>query len=127
MEEPCDIQNIQNQLNVIYKLQELNNMAWNTDKFQLLRYGNRDLSNQTLLFTPNYDNPICEVDIAKDLGIQMDNNFDFKFHSNKAVSKTNNKCSWILRTFYTRDIYILNTLWKSLAHPHQDYESIIWA
>ena len=102
-------------------------MAWNPDKFQLLRYGNRDLSNQNLLFTPNYDNPICEVDIAKDLGIQMDNNFDFEFHRNKVVSKTNNKCSWILRTFYTRDMYILNTLWKSLARPHQDYGSIIWA
>ena len=36
---PDDIQNFQNQLNVIYKWQELNNMAWNPDKFQLLRYG----------------------------------------------------------------------------------------
>ena len=31
MEDPDDIQNIQNQLNVIYKWQELNNMAWNPE------------------------------------------------------------------------------------------------
>ena len=84
---PDDIQNIQNQLNVIYKWQEHNNMAWNPDKFQLLIYGNRDLSNQNLLFTPIYDNPIYEVDIAKDFGIQMDSNFDFDFITTKQYPK----------------------------------------
>ena len=37
------------------------------------------------------------------------------------------KFSWILRTFQTRELAPLRTLWKALVQPHQDYCSQLWA
>ena len=71
--------------------------------------------------------PIKEVEVAKDLGIMFDNNIDFRNHRNKAIMKTSNKVSWILRTFINRDTEVMRTLWKQLVQPHQDYGCLVWA
>ena len=59
-------------------------MQWNEVKFNLLRLApnkevNRVIKNNTLLFTPEYENVISETDKVKDLGIFFDNELSFKF------------------------------------------------
>ena len=51
-----------------------------------------------------------KVEVAKDVGIMFDSNIDFKNHRNKAIMKTSNKVCWILRTFLSRDIEVVQTL-----------------
>ena len=36
------------------------------------------MTKNTMLFTPNIDDPIEEVNVAKDLGVMMDNKLEFK-------------------------------------------------
>ena len=45
----------------------------------------------------------------------------------RALSKTRQKVGWITRTFMNREVKFLRTLWNSLAQPHMDYGSILWA
>ena len=96
-------------------------MKFNPEKFQLLR-----IRGEIIKITPDLQFPIEEVDIAKDLGIYLDNNLNFYDQRMKIVTKTQNKCSWILRTFFTRDLSIMRTLWKTLVQPIQDYASVVW-
>ena len=64
--------------------------------------------------------------MAKDLGVLLDADGSFKSHQLKAQKKTMERCSWILRTFYSREPALLKTLWQSLAQPYQDYASQLW-
>ena len=59
-------------------------MQWNEVKFNLLRLApnkdvNRVIKNNTLFFTPEYENVISETDRVKVLGIFFDNKLSFKF------------------------------------------------
>ncbi len=52
---PDDVEALQNDLFMLYKWQQVNNMEWNASKFVALRMGaNRSLREETLLFTPNF-------------------------------------------------------------------------
>ena len=44
-----------------------------------------------------------------------------------AVAKAKNKAGWILRTFKTRSVELMRTLWNSLVQPHLDYGSVLWS
>jgi hypothetical protein len=122
-----DIENLQEDLNKLYSWQERNNMEFNGPKFQAVRMGKRNLTDSTLLFTPNYDDPIKEVDSAKDLGILIDSDGDFVSQRREAARKTTAKAGWILRSFHSRDKALLRSLWMSLCQPHSDYGSQLWS
>ena len=103
-------------------------MRWNHLKFQVLRLGqNNDLKEDTLLFSPDYTDVIERKEAIKDLGIYIDQNLDFKVQRQKALAKTWQKLGWVKRTFSTRTVPFLKTIWNSLIQPHIDYGSIIWA
>ena len=103
-------------------------MMWNHTKFQALRMGpNRTLIQDTTLFSPGYEDPIEEQEATKDLGILVDCEATFNAHRAAVVAKTARKAAWVLRTFRTRDMGLLRTLWKSLVRPHQDYGSQLWS
>ena len=55
----------------------MNNIKFNPKKFQLLCIGGEIIKNNTILFTPDLQYPIEEIDTAKDLGIHLDNKLNF--------------------------------------------------
>ena len=71
--------------------------------------------------------PIEPTGNVKDLGIYIDCDATFNSQIEKLISKAKNKCSWILRTFETRDKLPMLTLYKSLVIPILDYCSQIWS
>ena len=85
------------------------------------------LKEDTILFSGNYLDPIKEEEEIRDLGITMDSLCSFKPQRAKAIKKTSHKAGWILRTFQTRDMNVLRTLWRTLVLPHQDYGSQLWS
>ena len=105
----------QDALENIYEWQRINNMMWNSTKFVRLSMGPNEEVKDLSLFTPGYENIVESKEKAKDLGILIDNDAKFASQRSKAITKTNNKCSWILRTFRTREINHLRTLWNTLA------------
>ena len=123
-----DIELFQDQLNGIYTWQKENNMLWNDDKFQLIRLRSSDeLAHSTLIFTPDFSNPIPEQESVRDLGIQVDNQATFKAQRSAIISKTNAKAGWVLRTIRSREPGIMKTLWRSVIQSKQDYGSQVWS
>ena len=51
----------------------------------------------------------------------------FKKHIQTTVTTAQNQCSWILRTFMTREVLPMLTLWKSLVQCKLDYCSQLWS
>ena len=66
-------------------------------------------------------------DNVLDLGIFMSSNCSFEFHIQNLCKKCSNLSGWILRTFTTRDIITMMTLFKSIVLPRLDYGSQLWS
>ena len=121
-----DVENLQNDLESIYKWTIENNMALNDDKFECLRYGwNNDIKNQSS-YKSNTGSEIEVKDHVKDLGIIMSSDCTFHEHISQTVDAAKSLTGWILRTFYTRSALPMLTLWKSLVLPKLDYCCILW-
>ena len=57
----------------------------------------------------------------------MSNDGTFKEHIKHTITTAKDLCSWILRTFNTRDPLPLLTLWKSLVQCKLDYCCQLWS
>ena len=70
---------------------------------------------------------ISPSDNVLDLDICMSSNCSFEFHIQNLCKKCSNLSCWILRTFTTRDIITMMTLFKSLVLSRLDYSSQLWS
>ena len=102
-------------------------MELNADKFECLRYGVDQTLKANTQYKSNTGTVIQEQDHVKDLGVTMSNDGTFKEHIKRTVSAARDQCSWILRTFRTRDPSPMLTLWKSLVQCKLDYCSQLWS
>ena len=117
---------LQKDLDSVYAWTEQNNMELNADKFELLRYGpNTDF--HQFQYKSNSGSPIQEKDDVKDLGVIMSTDGSFKKQIKKTVAAAKSQCSWILRTFRTRERKPMLVLWKSLVQCKLDYCSQLWS
>ena len=65
--------------------------------------------------------------VIKDLAILFDDGINYVEQLYKAVGKAKQKASWILRTFSSRYVDLMWTMWRSLIQCHLDYGNILWA
>ena len=84
---------------------------------------NHFLTSQTQVVGPTIE----ERDHLKELGVTMSRDGTFKKHIQTTVTTAQNQCSWILRTFMTREVLPMLTLWKSLVQCKLDYCSQLWS
>ena len=121
-----DVHLLQRDLDRVYEWASTFNMEFNSDKFQLLRYG----ANEKLKSETSYKDPsggvIAETSCAKDLGVIMSSDGRFTDHINLTVQKASNMSGWIFRTFYTRQAKPLLTLYKALVLSKLDYCCPLW-
>jgi hypothetical protein len=120
-----DHEEIQNDCNNLFKWAEENNAEFNSEKFQLLRYGTNTKGRNELLYKTPDGQIIEEVKHAKDLGIKMSNDATFEEHNIDMINKCKRLSSYILRTFKSRDKTVLLRLWKVLVIPIIEYCSIL--
>ena len=83
-----------------------NNMSFNTEKFQLLRYGKDDELKQNEYSLPD-GQLITESKQARDLGIIMNNDAKFSTQIKIATNKAKRNVGMILRSFQRRDNNIM--------------------
>ena len=69
---------------------------------------------------------ISSNDTIKDLGIHIDNNLKFHFHTASVISKANRTLSIIHKSFHFTDNHMFVNLYKSLVRPIIEYGNIIW-
>jgi ribonuclease P/MRP protein subunit RPP40 len=116
-----DVTDLQADLNSIYEWAVDNNMMFNNEKFECLRYGrNKDILAHTG-YTSSSGCDITVQDSVRDLGVTMSSDGTFKKHIVNVIETANNMCGWILRTFRTRAAHPMLTLWKSMVLSKLDY------
>ena len=124
----ADAESLQSDLNSVYDWCRENNMSFNSDKFEYLSYfsntNNAEFHNP--IYLDNNGEQIKQSDHVKDLGVYMSSSGTFKYHVDHTIAKSRQLCGWILRTFATRAVFPMLTLYKSLILPHLDYCSQLW-
>ena len=125
--DESDVEELQNDLEILYKWANENNMTFNGSKFQLVRYGkNEKIKDDTLYFTDNMEDVIERYEKLKDLGVIMNDKADFTDHVTNVTKKTRQKMGWIMRSFHCRKTYFMKHMYKTLVIPHVDYCSQLW-
>ena len=114
---------LQNDLDLIYIWAQQNNMQFNSDKFQAIRFAE--------VFKPSYysndsGQVIDHLSKIKDLGIYISQDLKFDYHIEHIANKGRQLGGWILRTFITRNPTVILTLLKQLIHPTIEYCCILW-
>ena len=116
---------LQGDLNTLYQWTRDNNMEFNSQKFQHLRYA----PNQSMTSSYNApgNNNIEMTEHLRDLGITMSSNGNFEQHINSIAQKGNQMSGWILRSFATRNPFPMMTLFKALVLPIIEYCCQMWS
>ena len=125
--DESDVEALQSDLDKVYQWQDTNNMEFNSNKFEVLRYGkNLEIKQSTSYLTPNCDDLIEEKDSLRDLGIIMSSDASFSNHVELVCSKVRQKSGWVLRTFNSKKTWFLKFMWKTLIQGHVDYCSQLY-
>ena len=106
---------MQSNLNKVFDWADKNNMKFNSDKFELLRYWKSEEIKENTIYFSDDENIIEKKEIPRDLSVQMNNQANLNDHISKISQKVKQKSGWILRTFRTRSPFVMKTLWKQLA------------
>lgn len=123
-DEECH-RKLQLDLNTIYKWAEQNNMKFNDSKFEKITYGRNEALKDIPYIAADGSN-IQASNEVKDLGVTMSDNASFKTHITKLSSKASQLTSWVLRTFITREKYVMLMLWKTLILSRLEGCSPLW-
>ena len=122
-DEDCAI--LQRDLESVYSWVKENNMALNAGKFEVLRLGKHP-NPESSYKTPDGET-IFQKDSIKDLGIVVQSDARFTEHIHEIVKKCRKQTGWILRSFKTREVSPMLTLYKSLVLPIAEYCSQLWS
>ena len=123
-----DVEQLQRDLDTLFSWARANKMQFNGKKFQVLGYGkNTELKDSTTYFTENTSEIVEREESLRDLGVLMSEDALFKLQIDKVVARANQKASWVLRTFQTRSIFLMRSVFKTLVLPHLDYRRSLLA
>ena len=114
---------LQEDLDRIYVWADINNMTFNSDKFQAIRFA--ELTNPPH-YTTDEHNPMDTTELVKDLGIHMSSDMHFDQHIRILYNKGKRTAGWITRVFASRDPQIMLTLLKQLIYPTVEYNCVLW-
>ena len=125
----ADTKLLQADLDSIYIWSQENNMMFNSDKFELVRYKSKETKalQSSTSYTSDNGGVIEEQIHVRDLGITMSNDATFTKHIEEKCSAMKSKIAWIMRTFKSRARLPMLTLWKTQVMCHLDYCSQLWS
>ena len=91
-----DVSDLQADLSSIYQWAIDNNMQFNPDKFECLRYGKNSQIKKHTIYSSNSGSSIIVKDSVRDLGVIMSSDASFKAHISHVSLSANKMCGWIL-------------------------------
>ena len=80
-----------NDLHKLYKWEDTNNMKFNANKFEPLRYGKEQEIKSATTYKSHDDSNIDDIEQVRDLGIMMSNTANFTLHIRNIVKKARDK------------------------------------
>ena len=105
----------------------VNNMEFNSSKFELLRYGKDEVLKLCTHYLNNNGFIIDRKSQVTDLGVTVSDTLEFKDHCNLVVKKGRSMSSWVLRTFRNRSQKCMLPLYKTLVLKRMEYCSQLWS
>ena len=105
-----DTQMLQYDLHMLYIWPDTNNMKFNANKFELLRYGKEQEMKSATTYKSYEDSNIDDKEQVRD-----DNTATFTLHIINIVKKGRDNMGWVLRVFQSRKRFLMLTLLKSLV------------
>ena len=122
-----DVEFVQDELKKLHQWGQKNNMEFNGNKFQVVRYGQDvKLKEDTIYLSGDYEEVIDQFSSLRDLGVQLTDDATFSEHIENICKKVRQKCGWLHRSFYTRNPNFMKHMFNSLIQPHIDYCSQLW-
>ncbi|XP_029654199.1 uncharacterized protein LOC115227543 [Octopus sinensis] len=110
---------LQSDLFVVLHWAEKYKMLLNEDKFNLIHFRKED--NLKLRYAlPSSDSLMSSTNTSH-LGVIVDDKLSWSPHVNSKVDLAHEICSWILRTFWSRDAHTIILLYSTFARPHLEY------
>ena len=123
-----DFKLMEEDLKRVYSYAANENLSFNANKFQLLRYSRGNDANIDIQHT--YTSPdkgiIAKSRSTKDLGVIMSENGLFTEHIMDLKNRIKKLSGWVLRTFRSRCKTVILTLWKSFLLTRIEYASPLW-
>ena len=118
---------MQKDLEKLYTWEIENNMKFNGQKIQVMKYGrNQDIKANTLYFTPDMDQIIEQFSSLRDLEVILNDEGTCSDQIEHVCKKVRQIIGWILRTFTSRRNDFMKEVFNSLVQPHIDYCSQLW-
>ena len=114
---------LQRDLDTLYQWADENNKSFNEEKFEQMSFGIP--SNRT--YTTPSGNTIRKKEHIKDLGVYMSNDCSFDYHISNLVKGGTKVSAWILRTFLSREKFVMKILLQSLVVTKCEYASVVWS
>ena len=102
----------------------LNNMALNTDKFQLLQHGPNNHLKRPYEITNNQS--LSNSESVKDLGLRVSADLDWEEQFTNMVKEGKKFTGWILRCFQSRSPEIILPLFKMFVIPRLEYACLVY-
>ena len=123
-----DMTQLQTNQETVYCWAARNDMKFNSDKFEFIRYSptKSQLNTRNTQYYSNIGTPIQQQKHIRDLGVTISEDASFSQYINEKIATIKSKTGWVLRTFQTRDRKPILTLWKSLILSEHDYCCQLW-
>ena len=121
-----DCSDLQGDLQHIYTWATKVNMAFNSTKFECLRY-QADVEAPSFQYLAPDNTPRHVKEDLRDLGIRISSSLSFDIHIQNTVTAASRLVGWGLRSFSGRGRKVMLTLWKSSIQPKLDYCSQLWS
>ena len=115
-----DYEQLQADLQSVYSWADTINMAFNSDKFEWIRYALSPDSAPIFQYLSPDQSAIEQKYSLRDLGVMVSSDLSFYLHIEKAVTSGSKMVGWAFRSFRNRSSHILLTILKSLVQPHLD-------
>jgi len=116
---------LQKDMEAVEKWARLNNMALNSQKYQLLQHGK--IPELKVPYYLEDGSELLGSEVVRDLGVHVDNALNWKIHIQTKVTEASKKAGWILRTFTSRDQDVMLLLYKSYVRSLVEYCCPVWS
>ena len=127
IQNPCDTDTLQHDLNYISNWSKLWLLNFNTTKCSVMHLGRHDRATYTLFNLATNSNTLLQPTTEqKDLGVWTTPSMNFSVHCQKAASKANQALGMIKRNFKYMSKSSLMILYKTFVRPHLEYCAPIW-
>ena len=127
IQNPCDTDTLQHDLNYISNWSKLWLLNFNTTKCSVMHLGRNDRATYTLFNLATNSNTLLQPTTEqKDLGVWTTPSMNFSVHCQKAGSKANQALGMIKRNFKYMSNSSLMILYKTFVRPHLEYCAPIW-